>query len=94
LVGGFDYWRHNDPHLSRGIRKNADSRLHSMFLGNTVSLPIENGELVLGNWRAVILVELDSLRSRSVQIQLLGLQWQDRRRREQVSAACCSFPLL
>jgi hypothetical protein len=35
---------------------------------------LENGELAVGNCQAVILAELDSPRSPSVKIQLLGLQ--------------------
>ncbi len=74
LIGRFDYWRHNDPHLSECNRKNADSHLRAMFLGHTLSLPVENGELALGNWQSVILAELDGPRSRSVQVQIFGLQ--------------------
>jgi secondary thiamine-phosphate synthase enzyme len=73
LVGRFDYWRHNDPRLSECYRKNADSHLRAMVLGHTISLPVANGELAIGNWQSVILAELDGPRERSVQIQVLGV---------------------
>lgn len=73
LVGRFDYWRHNDPRLSECHRRNADSHLRAMVLGHTLSLPVANGELAIGNWQSVILAELDGPRERSVQIQLLGV---------------------
>lgn len=73
LVGRFDYWRHNDPHLSECDRKNADSHVRAMLLGHTLSLPVRDGELALGNWQSVILAELDGPRQRAVQVQVLGV---------------------
>ncbi len=52
LVGRLDYWRHNDPRLSECDRKNAASHLRAMVLGHTLSVPVRNGELMLGNWPA------------------------------------------
>lgn len=73
LVGRFDYWRHNDPRLSECDRKNADSHVRAMLLGHTLSLPVRDGELALGNWQSVILAELDGPRQRAVQVQVLGV---------------------
>lgn len=73
LVGRIDYWRHNDPKLSECDRKNADSHLRAMLLGHTLSVPVRNGALALGNWQSVILAELDGPRERAVQIQVLGV---------------------
>jgi len=73
LVGRLDYWRHNDPKLSECDRKNADSHLRAMLLGHTVSIPLRDGALALGNWQSVILAELDGPRERAVQIQVLGV---------------------
>jgi|ERR1700683_69295 len=72
IVGRFDYWRHNDPRLSECDRKNAASHLRAMLLGHTLTLPINNGGLALGNWQSVILAELDGPRERAVHIQVLG----------------------
>jgi len=68
-----DYWRHNDPRLSECDRQNAASHLRAMVLGHTLSVPVRNGELMLGNWQSIILAELDGPRERSVQVQVLGV---------------------
>jgi secondary thiamine-phosphate synthase enzyme len=73
LVGRLDYWRHNDPRLSECDRKNAASHLRAMVLGHTLSVPVQNGKLMLGNWQSIILAELDGPRDRSVQVQVLGV---------------------
>jgi secondary thiamine-phosphate synthase enzyme len=73
LVGRLDYWRHNDPRLSECDRQNAASHLRAMVLGHTLSIPVRNGELMLGNWQSIILAELDGPRERSVQVQVLGV---------------------
>ena len=73
IVGRIDYWRHNDPKLSECDRKNADSHLRAMLLGHTLSVPVRNGALALGNWQSIILAELDGPRERAVQIQVLGV---------------------
>lgn len=73
VVGRFDYWRHNDPRLSECDRKNADSHIRAMLLGHTISLPVRNGSLAIGNWQSIILAELDGPRERTVQVQVLGV---------------------
>src|SRR3984893_16482661 len=73
LVGRLDYLWHNEPRLSGVQRKNAASHLQDMVLGHTLSVPVRNGELALGNWQSVILAELDGPRERSVQVQVLGV---------------------
>jgi secondary thiamine-phosphate synthase enzyme len=73
LVGRLDYWRHNDPRLSECDRQNAASHLRAMVLGHTLSVPVRDGELMLGNWQSIILAELDGPRERSVQVQVLGV---------------------
>jgi secondary thiamine-phosphate synthase enzyme len=73
IVGRFDYWRHNDPKLSECDRKNADSHLKAMLLGHTLSLPVKNGALAIGNWQSIILAELDGPRERAIHVQVLGV---------------------
>ena len=73
LVGRFDYWRHNDPKISECDRKNADSHLKAMLLGHTLSLPVKNGALAIGNWQSIILAELDGPRERAIHVQVLGV---------------------
>lgn len=59
-------WRHpHDP-------SHAPAHLLSSLIGPSVSLPIEGGQLKLGTWQRVILVELDGPRSREVTVNELN----------------------
>jgi secondary thiamine-phosphate synthase enzyme len=73
IVGRIEYWRHNDPKLSECNRRNADSHLRAMLLGHTLSVPVRDGELALGNWQSIILAELDGPRDRAIHVQVLGV---------------------
>ena len=66
------YWKHNDPKFSDCDRFNTDAHLRAMLLGHNLALPVQNGELVLGTFQAVILAELDGPRERALQVQILG----------------------
>jgi secondary thiamine-phosphate synthase enzyme len=66
-------WRHNNPQYSDCERRNADSHLTGMILGQSLSLQIQNSILVLGTWQQIILAEFDGPRRRSVSIQVFGI---------------------
>jgi secondary thiamine-phosphate synthase enzyme len=52
---------------------NADSHLRAILIGNSVVLPVTNGELDLGTWQKILFIELDGPRSsRRVVIKVLG----------------------
>jgi secondary thiamine-phosphate synthase enzyme len=65
-------WKHNDPNHSDCDRMNADSHLRAMLLGHSLTLQIAGGELVLGRWQRVLLVELDGPRERTIRLQAMG----------------------
>ena len=67
------YYKHNDPVFSDCDRLNADAHLRAMLLGHNLALQVQDGELVLGTFQAVILAELDGPRERSLQVQILGV---------------------
>jgi len=73
LVDANMYFRHNDPALSDCDRHNADSHLRSLLLGSTLTFQIADGEIVLGEWQAIILAELDGPRERTVRLQATGV---------------------
>ncbi|EOD18881.1 hypothetical protein EMIHUDRAFT_58573, partial [Emiliania huxleyi CCMP1516] len=56
----------------RGEPINAHSHLACMLLGSSECVPCVGGELVLGQWQSVMLVDLDGPRARTVGIQCLG----------------------
>ena len=58
------YYRHNDPAWSDCDRHNADSHLHSLLLGPSVTVPVADGDLVLGQFQSVIMAEWDGPRER------------------------------
>lgn len=47
---------------------NADSHLRALLLGPGETIPVDDGELDLGTWQSVLLVECDGPRTRSVDV--------------------------
>lgn len=68
-----DYYRHNDPNYSDCERKNADSHLRGMVMGQSLCLQVRNSAVLLGTWQSIILAEFDGPRSRSMSIQVSGV---------------------
>jgi secondary thiamine-phosphate synthase enzyme len=53
--------------------ENGHSHVKASLLGPSLSIPFVDGELVLGEWQQVVLVELDIRpRTRKVVVQLIG----------------------
>lgn len=71
-------WDIDDPERLQAWRDqepiNAHSHLLSMLLGSSESIPVVNGDMVVGQWQSVLLVDLDGPRDRTVGIQFLGYQ--------------------
>lgn len=55
-----------------GEPPNGHSHCRALLLGSTAALNVVGGELQLGRWQRVFLVELDGPRSRDVSVLLLG----------------------
>jgi len=53
---------------------NVNSTAHqkSNFLGNSVSVPLENNGIILGSWQDIFLVELFEPREREIVITIIG----------------------
>jgi len=70
------YYNHNDsahsldPHRQGG--PNGHSHCQQLLLGASEAVPIVEGDLVLGQWQRLFLVELDRGRERQVVVQLVG----------------------
>jgi secondary thiamine-phosphate synthase enzyme len=67
------YYRHNDPNFSDCERKNADSHLRGMLMGQTLSLQVRNATVLLGTWQNIMFAEFDGPRSRSLAVQISGV---------------------
>jgi len=72
LVDDSGWYKHNSPQFSDCDRRNATSHLRSMLLGNSATLHVENGSLVLGPFQSVLFAELDGPRERQVRVQVMG----------------------
>ena len=57
---GFKHYEHN-----------SDAHLKSSFVGASVTVPFENGKLLLGRWQGIYLCEFYGARERRVLIQIL-----------------------
>lgn len=70
------YYNHNDsahspaPHRQDG--PNGHAHCQQLLLGASEAVPITEGDLVLGQWQRLFLVELDRGREREVVVQLVG----------------------
>jgi secondary thiamine-phosphate synthase enzyme len=50
------------------IDDNADAHLRATVLGESVNIPVRDGELVLGTWQSVLFVECDGPRTGQVEV--------------------------
>lgn len=72
-----DYYRHNDfsvrtENMTEDEVPNGHAHCQSLGLGASETIPVIDGELQLGNWQRVFLIELDHARQREVILQVLG----------------------
>ena len=58
----------DDGYAHDAIDDNADSHLRALLLDESVSVPVRDGSLALGRWQAVLLVDCDGPRTRSVTV--------------------------
>lgn len=57
-------WRHpHDP-------KHAPDHLLASIIGPSLTVPVNDGELVLGSWQEIVLIEFDGPRERNVIVSL------------------------
>ena len=56
----------------RHAEGNSDSHLKSSLIGTSVTIIVENGDLVLGTWQGVYFCEFDGPGTRTVQVQTIG----------------------
>ena len=64
---------HNCEDCSDCERKNADAHIRAIVLGHAVTLPIQGGNIPLGQWQSILFAELDGPRERSLTAQVIGV---------------------
>jgi secondary thiamine-phosphate synthase enzyme len=47
---------------------NADAHLRSSLLGRSISIPVRDGDLALGTWQSILVIECDGPRTRSLSV--------------------------
>jgi len=71
-----DHYRHDDlharPEAPPGERPNGAAHARALLLGSSRTLGIAGGELVLGRWQRILMLELDGPRRRTVSIHVVG----------------------
>ncbi|MEO8042874.1 MAG: secondary thiamine-phosphate synthase enzyme YjbQ [Acidobacteriota bacterium] len=50
---------------------NSDAHIKSSLVGSSVTVPFENGKLLLGRWQGIYLCEFDGPRQRKVLVKIL-----------------------
>jgi len=58
-------WRH--PHNPQ----HAPDHLLASIVGPSVTVPVQNGQLVLGTWQRIIMIEFDGPRDRRIRLTLV-----------------------
>ncbi len=70
------HYRHNDlkarANVPPGERPNADAHAQALLLGGSQSLQVADGQVQLGRWQRLLLVELDGPRQRTISLMTLG----------------------
>ena len=60
----YEGFRHNE--------ENSDAHIKSSLFGVSLTVPFENGKLLLGRWQGIYLCEFDGARERKVLIKILS----------------------
>ncbi|TSC87516.1 MAG: hypothetical protein G01um10147_494 [Microgenomates group bacterium Gr01-1014_7] len=64
LIPKLNYQHPHDP-------SHTPDHILSSLIGTSLTLPVENGKLVLGTWQRLVLIELDGPRERQVVLTML-----------------------
>lgn len=67
------FLRNTIPQFYKGFRhaeENSDAHLKASLMGSSVTVPFENGALLLGRWQGIYLCEFDGARNRTVLMML------------------------
>lgn len=54
----------------RHFEHNSDAHIKSSLVGSSLTIPFENGRLMLGRWQGIYLCEFDGARERKVLVML------------------------
>jgi secondary thiamine-phosphate synthase enzyme len=69
------FLRETIPQFYNGFRHfehNSDAHIKSSLMGSSLTVPFEDGKLLLGRWQGIYLCEFDGARERKILIQILA----------------------
>lgn len=67
------FLRESIPQYYTGFRHfehNSDAHIKSSLMGSSVTIPFQNGKLLLGTWQGIYLCEFDGARERKVLVSI------------------------
>lgn len=81
LLAGYahDDFRRRRVNLGPGERTNGFAHCRALLVPSSASLNVASGELCLGRWQRVFLVELDGGQEREISLGLVGMALAERR---------------
>ncbi|KXA90939.1 hypothetical protein AKJ64_02295 [candidate division MSBL1 archaeon SCGC-AAA259E17] len=65
-------YRHNEKYSSMPQEQNTHAHVISSMIKPFLAIPVEEGNLNLGNWQSLFFIELDGSRRRRVTVQVWG----------------------
>jgi len=65
-------YRHNAKYQGMPGEQNAHAHIINTLMGSAVSLPIRQGNLILGTWQSILFIELDGGKHRRITVQIMG----------------------
>lgn len=66
------HYRHNAKYAGLPREQNAHAHIVSMVMQPEVTVPVSRGDLMLGTWQSILLVELDGPRTRRILATVVG----------------------
>jgi secondary thiamine-phosphate synthase enzyme len=70
LIPAYSKYHHNETWGDH----NGHSHIRSSIFGTSFSVPFVNGELILGTWQQIVLIDFDTRkRSRRIAVQIMGV---------------------
>jgi secondary thiamine-phosphate synthase enzyme len=69
LIPAYSQYYHNDTWGD----SNGHSHIRSSIIGTSFNVPFVNGELILGTWQKIVLIDFDNRkRTRRIIVQMIG----------------------
>ena len=65
-------YRHNAKYAGWSKEQNAHAHIINCMLKPDVTIPLRGGEMTLGTWQSILLIELDGPRTRKIIVQVMG----------------------